>query len=103
AQWLQIMWRDAVFGDVSRPDWSASQGPFSVVLSRDCEIGDSASSMSVVDAKSAFDTLSKNSAGSRAGRRNAIEMAVIRDSLSYVGSQLRRLPRGLMPADPMTK
>eukprot|EP00959_Pyramimonas_sp_CCMP1952_P131752 2754521-Pyramimonas_sp.AAC.1 len=69
------MWRDVVFGDVSRPDWTASQGPFSVVLSRDCEIGDSASSLSVVDANSVFDALSRNSAGSRADRRNAIEMA----------------------------
>eukprot|EP00959_Pyramimonas_sp_CCMP1952_P357786 7491002-Pyramimonas_sp.AAC.1 len=72
-------------------------------MSRECEIAGQASALSIVDAKSVFDTLSKNSAGSRADRRNAIEMAVVRDSLSSVGSQIRWLPHGLMPADPLTK
>eukprot|EP00959_Pyramimonas_sp_CCMP1952_P331715 6945896-Pyramimonas_sp.AAC.1 len=57
----------------------------------------------MVDAKSAFDTLSRNSAGPRADRRNAIELAVIRDALTCLGPQVRRLPHGLMPADPLAK
>eukprot|EP00959_Pyramimonas_sp_CCMP1952_P225410 4714183-Pyramimonas_sp.AAC.1 len=81
------MWRDALFGDVSSPDWAASQGPFSVILPEECALGDHASGLSIVDAKSVFDTLSRNSAGSRADRRNAIELAAVRDALSSVGSQ----------------
>ncbi|CAK0824464.1 unnamed protein product, partial [Prorocentrum cordatum] len=84
AQWLSILWRDLVFGDVSRPDWHLSQFPFSVVLSRDCTLSEGVETLSVVDAKSIFDTLSKNSAGSRADRRNSIELAVVRDSMSAV-------------------
>ncbi|CAK0887845.1 unnamed protein product, partial [Prorocentrum cordatum] len=83
AQWLSILWRDLVFGDVSRPDWHLSQFPFSVVLSRDCTLSEGVETLSVVDAKSIFDTLS-NSAGSRADRRNSIELAVVRDSMSAV-------------------
>eukprot|EP00959_Pyramimonas_sp_CCMP1952_P351961 7374103-Pyramimonas_sp.AAC.1 len=31
AQWLQLLWRDAVFGDVSCPNWNLGASPFSVV------------------------------------------------------------------------
>eukprot|EP00959_Pyramimonas_sp_CCMP1952_P420388 8805564-Pyramimonas_sp.AAC.1 len=73
------MWRDLLFNDVCKPDWHLSQAPFSVVLSRDCTLSEGVSSLSVVDAKSMFDTLSRNSAGSRQDRRTAIELAVVRD------------------------
>eukprot|EP00959_Pyramimonas_sp_CCMP1952_P400847 8399426-Pyramimonas_sp.AAC.1 len=71
-------------------------------MSSTCELSDRAASLAVVDAKSVFDTLSKNAAGSRSDRRNAIELAVVRDSLSSTGSQIRWLPHGRMPADPLT-
>ena len=60
-------------------------------------------SLSIVDAKSVFDTLSRNTGGSKADRRNAIELSVIRDSMSQIGSQVRWVPHGRMPADCMTK
>ncbi|CAK0903387.1 unnamed protein product, partial [Prorocentrum cordatum] len=102
AQYLQVLWRDAVFGDVQKPAWHLSAAPFSVVMSSSCELGSRAASLAVVDAKSVFDTLSKNAAGSRSDRRNAVELAVVRDSLSSMGSQIRWLPHGRMPADPLT-
>ncbi|CAK0863956.1 unnamed protein product, partial [Prorocentrum cordatum] len=102
AQWLQVLWRDAVYGDVPRPDWHAVASPFAVVMSQECSLGEKASALSVVDAKSVFDTLSRNTAGSRADRRNSVELAVVRDSLSAVGSPIRWLPHGRMPADPLT-
>ena len=79
AQWLQVMWRDMIFNDVSKPNWHCGQSPFSVVLSKDCTLSEGVSSVSVVDAKSIFDTLSRNSAGSWADRRNSIELAVVQD------------------------
>lgn len=103
AQWLSIMWRDLLFKDVQRPDWHLSQAPFSVVLSKDCTLHEGVSTLSVVDAKSIFDTLSKNSAGSRADRRTAIELAVVRDSMTAIGSQVRWVPHGRMAADTLTK
>ncbi|CAK0815465.1 unnamed protein product, partial [Prorocentrum cordatum] len=78
SHWLLIMWRDLLFNDVSKPDWHLSQAPFSLVLPRDCSLSEGVSSVSVVDAKSVFDVLTRNSAGTKADERNAIEMAVIR-------------------------
>eukprot|EP00959_Pyramimonas_sp_CCMP1952_P472663 9500409-Pyramimonas_sp.AAC.1 len=59
------------------------------MLSSQCQLSEAAHGLAVVDAKSVFDTLSRNSAGSRADRRNAVELAVIRDSLAAVGSRVR--------------
>eukprot|EP00959_Pyramimonas_sp_CCMP1952_P175033 3657819-Pyramimonas_sp.AAC.1 len=73
------------------------------MLASECQLGDAASGLSVVDAKSVFDVLSRNSAGSRADRRNAVELAVIRDSLASVGSRMRWVPHARMPSDPLTK
>ena len=103
AQWLQVPWRDTVFSDVPRPEWYRAQSHFSVVLSSQCQLSEAAQGLAVVDAKSVFDALSKNSAGSRAGRRNAVELAVLRGSLSAVGPRFRWVPLWRMPADPLAK
>ena len=82
AQWLPVLWRDAVFGDVENPGWHSSASPFTIVLARDCKLSEAASGLAIVDAKWVFDALSRNSAVSKADRRNSIELAVVRDSLS---------------------
>lgn len=66
----------------------------------DCEHSKSFNTVSVVDTKSVFDVLSKNIAGSKADRRNSIEIAIIRDSLADIGSVIRWVPHGRMPAAP---
>ncbi|CAK0871511.1 unnamed protein product, partial [Prorocentrum cordatum] len=101
AQWLQVLWRDSVHGDAPRPDWHQVAAPSSVILSRECSLGEKAEALSVVDAKSAFDTLSRNTAGSRADRRNFVELAVARDSVASIGHSVRWPPHGRMPADPL--
>ncbi|CAK0848367.1 unnamed protein product, partial [Prorocentrum cordatum] len=63
AQWLHVLWRDTVFGDVNRPSWNTSASPFSVVMSAGCSLHEQAAALCIVDAKSVFDTLSKNAAG----------------------------------------
>ncbi len=103
AQWLQVLWRDLEFGDIPKPDWCNANSPFTVALAKECHLGEAASSISVVDAKSIFDNLSKNCSGSRADRRNSIELAVIRDALSSIGSTVRWVPHPQMCADPLTK
>ena len=45
------------------------------------DIGEKASSPPVGDAKLIFDTLSHNTIGSRADRRNAIELTIVRDAM----------------------
>ncbi len=66
-------------------------------------MAEASGTVSVVDAKSVFDTLSNNTSWSKADRRNAIELAIIRDTMSALGSQVRWVPHGRMPADAMTK
>ena len=103
AQWMQILFRDCVFGDVRGPDWHLTTGPYSVVLSRDCELSQACESLAVVDAKSVFDMLFKNTGGSKADRRNTIELSIVRDSMSRLGSRIRWVLHGRMPSDCMTK
>eukprot|EP00959_Pyramimonas_sp_CCMP1952_P094138 1969291-Pyramimonas_sp.AAC.1 len=43
AQWIQVLWRDAVFGDVPRPAWFDNRRPFTVMLASECQLGDAAS------------------------------------------------------------
>ncbi len=66
-------------------------------------MAEASGTVSVMDAKSVFDTLSKNTGGSKADRRNAIELAIIMDTMSALGSQVRWVPHGRMPADAITK
>ena len=103
ATWLQMLVRDLLYEDVIHPEWASRLAPFTSVMSSSCELSRVTSSVSVVDAKSVFDTLQRNTAGSRADRRNAVELAVVRDSLSSLGSQIRWVPHGRMLSDVMTK
>lgn len=57
----------------------------------------------MVDAKSVYDTSTRNTAGGQRDRRTAIELAVIRDSLQESGGVVRWIPHPRMPADIMNK
>ena len=56
-----------------------------------------------IDAKSVFDALIKECAGSRQDRRTAVDLAIVRATLTVQGSHVRWIPHPLMPADSMTK
>ena len=103
AQWLHLLFRDAVFGDVKAHDWIAYTGPFSFLLTSDCELTKACDSVAVTDARRVFEMLTKNTAGSKNDRRNMIELAVLRDNLAQLGSQVRWVPHARMPPDCMTK
>ena len=61
------------------------------------------SSLGVVDAKSLFDHLVKETIGSTEDKRTAIEMQVIRQSLSEIGAQVKWVPHVKMTIDCLTK
>ena len=103
ASWLQMILRDALWKDVLVPDWMDRLSPFTCAMASDSELSITSGSLSVVDAKSVFDVLSKNCPGGKADRKTSIELALIRDSLGSLGSQVRWIPHGKMPADCMTK
>ncbi|CAK0863095.1 unnamed protein product [Prorocentrum cordatum] len=104
-QWLWLVFRDALYGDVRGPEWwnSGTSCPFAVALVDECAIAEASEGVAVVDAKSLFDTLSKNCGGAKADRRNAIEMAIVRDSMTAEGTLVRWVPHCKMPADALTK
>ncbi len=87
----------------SPEDWQVASGPFTAVISSECHLAEANATVSVVDAKTVFDTLSKTTCGSNADRRNAIELAIIRNTMTARGSQVGWVPHGRMPADAMTK
>ena len=57
----------------------------------------------VVDAKSLFDHLVKETIGSTEDRRTAIEMQVIRQSMTETGTVVKWVPHGRMTIDSLTK
>ena len=58
---------------------------------------------SVVDAQSVFDTLAKDTAGKKGEERTAIELVVVKETMSKLGSQIRWVPHTRMPADQLAQ
>ena len=56
-----------------------------------------------MDAKGIFDTLDKITSGSKADRRIAVDLAVIREIMERLGSSIRWVPHPAMTVDVMTK
>eukprot|EP00435_Cladocopium_sp_Y103_P035246 s245_g9.t1 len=102
-EWLQVLFRDLVFGDVQTKDWRRSLSPFMVFLPEECELKARQNQCSVTDAKSLYDALYKMCPASRQDRRTALELAVIVDLLQKTGSQIRWTPHPRMPVDTLTK
>lgn len=59
-------------------------------------------SLAIVDAKSLYDYLSKETLGGQ-DRRTAIEVQIVRDDLSALGGQIRWVDHVSMVADALTK
>ena len=104
AEWLQMPFMDVTKGGLLTEHWRDSVGPFTAVLRQDCKLNaDPLENINIVDAKGIFDTLDKETSGSKADRRIAIDLAVIRTVMTRVGSHIRWVPHPAMPVDPLTK
>ena len=102
-EWIQLMIRDVLHGDVHREDWRKSIVPFVAVLKEDCQLKTRLDQCCVTDAKSLFDAITKESTGSRQDRRTAIEIAIILDAIKKSKSTVRWSPHPRMIADVLTK
>ena len=102
-EWLQVMFRDILFGDVNRSDWRSSISPFLAVLREDCELKGRLKQCSVTDAKSLYDSLHKQNPSSRQDRRTSVELAIILEAMQKASSALRWTPHPKMVADGLTK
>ena len=59
--------------------------------------------LSIVDAKSLYDHLNRESAGGKIDRRCALEVALIRESMEILGVNIRWVPHNYMVVDGLTK
>ena len=57
----------------------------------------------MVEAKSVFDTLLSQTAGSKQDRRTSVDLALLRPSFNGSGTTIRWIPHPRMPVDIMTK
>eukprot|EP00974_Lingulodinium_polyedra_P071634 6929348-Lingulodinium_polyedra.AAC.1 len=76
AAWLSTLVRDVVWADVSSTSWAAAPSSVVAVCRQDCEVAQWLPHVAVTDAKSAYDVLSRITAGGRQDRRIAVELAI---------------------------
>ena len=101
-EWLQMLIRDVLWGDVELSDWTQSLTPFVAVLREDCKMKSSLKQGAITDAKSLYDAINK-APTSRQDRRTAIELAIILNSIRKAGTTVRWAPHPRMVADVLTK
>ena len=102
-EWVQALFRDIVFNDVVAPNWDLRVQRYAVVLPRDSELAGNQDAVAVVDAKSVFDSLMKQTAGSKQDRRTSVDLSLLRQSFGVSGTVIRWIPHPRMPVDIMTK
>ncbi|CAK9069062.1 Protein SENSITIVITY TO RED LIGHT REDUCED 1 [Durusdinium trenchii] len=102
-EWLQVLIRDIVCGDVELTDWTQSLTPFVAVLPDTCKLKGTLDQGLITDAKSLYDTIQKESPSSRQDRRTAIEIAIILNSIKKADTIVRWAPHPRMVADVLTK
>ena len=102
-QWFQLLWRDALYGDVTDRSSLSRHAPFLTVLSRNCSAPKNERQLHVVDAKSCYDALIKGGSGSSRDRRTAIELAIVAEDMARSGAAVRWVPHSRMVVDVLTK
>ena len=102
-EWLQVMVRDVLHGDINRTDWSGQIRPYLAVLNGQGELRGRLDQCAITDAKSLFDSILKESSSSRQDRRTAIELAIILEAVKRSKSVVRWSPHPRMVADTLTK
>ena len=102
-EWMQVMYRDAVFHDVQLRNWQASLSPH-MLLMRGERLGGGRNPQCVVtDAKSLFDCILKEHPAGRQDRKSALELAIIVRDLQQTRSMVRWVPHQKMIVDGLTK
>ena len=90
--WLQIMYRDAVFHDVELKEWRNSLSPHMVVMRSNIHQPHRQSQCSVTDAKSLYDCLLRGNPRGKQDRKSALELAIILKDLQDTRSMIRWVP-----------
>ena len=102
-EWMQVLYRDLLFGDVTAETWRQVIQPFTCLLRNGSELAGRQNQCGITDAKSLYDALVKGHPASRQDRPNALELAAIIDALSKGGGVVRWTSHQRMVADMLTK
>ena len=106
---IELAWTITVFNEIINPSFELKNWEDEIkrrrlhVLTKSNAEERLRKGLSVVDAKSLFDHLVKETIGTAADRRTAIEMQVIRQSLAETGTQVKWVPHTRMTMDCLTK
>ena len=101
--WLQVMYRDAVWHDMQLKDWRNSLSPHMVVMRESCELQGRQQQCSVTDAKSLYDCLLKEHPQGRQDRKASLALSIIVHDLQQTKSMVRWAPHQKMLVDTLTK
>ena len=101
-EWVQVLIRDALYGDVCREDYRRSLTPFAAIVPSSGELKSRVPQAHAIDAKSLFDVIKKGAIGSRQDRRTAVEAAIIAEAMEAASGVIRWIPHWKMPADGLT-
>ena len=102
-EYLQVMLRDIVYNDVNVRNWIASLGYFIPIALESGEMKNYSEALSVIDAKSVYDSVIRNVSFLKQDRRTAIDLAMARETLQHVQATIRWCPHTKMLADSLTK
>ncbi|CAE7241240.1 Abcb1 [Symbiodinium sp. CCMP2456] len=102
-EWLQIMYRDAIFNDIQLDQWRNSLSPHLVIMKSAAHLPARQPQISVTDAKSLFDCLLREHPQGRQDRKSALELAIILRDLQSTRSSVRWTPHQKMVVDCLTK
>ncbi|CAE7224945.1 RE2 [Symbiodinium sp. CCMP2592] len=102
-EWMQVLYRDIIFGDVTMESWRQVIQPFTCLLRNGSQLAGRQQQCGVTDAKSLYDALVKGHPASRQDRRNALELAAIIDAMEKGGGVVRWTSHQRMVADMLTK
>ena len=102
-EWMQVLYRDMVHGDVNPEVWRNVIQPYACLLRNGSELAGRQEQCGITDAKSLYDALIKQHPASRQDRRTALELAAIIDSMVRAGSLVRWTSHQRMVADALTK
>ena len=100
--WMKVLFKELEEEKFNMYDWPSSLAKEEVVAMATCENGELQRCLAIVDAKSLFDYLSKQTIGGQ-DKRTAIEIQIIRQELAALNGEIRWIDHPAMVADCLTK
>ena len=82
-EYIQVMLRDIIYNDVNVRNWTASLGCFILIAWETGEMKNYSEALSVIDAKSVYDSVIRNGSSLKQDRRTAIDIVIINVRVTF--------------------